>query len=430
VALPERQTAAAPLPEGAISLENTTVTVRAGGVGVRAAPDTTSDKLGTLNAGDQRRVDGLVWGDYSWLRIAWPGHSGAAWIVGECTDFARTRAYNQVAAAWMESGAMLEFRRALMRDILHARGAEPDKIAQVDRMSGDTLHKLEDTLTRQTVPAGYVKWWQLQARLGLPAPFEVFPVQTTGIDSLEFVGFGPSTFAFQNWPVFYEKTRGLHSGLDYLVPEGSPLIAVADGEIVDFDFLGDPAERSLALRPYLPAQYRTADGARVLSNVIVGYGHLSGDPPAQIVQLGSQVQAGQIIGTSGWPVLSGDDGSPIVQRNNAHLHLEIHLITDGQRRLGSRQPFNPLLFWSPSFIALQARLAAHGSEPPYPTGGQPWGRLGFFSLGCFNYEPPTIIWEFQPKPGAIWPEGVYDLKGMIELVGTYTPYPVDGSGAR
>jgi hypothetical protein len=204
VALPE--TAAAPLPEGAISLENTTVTVRAGGVSAHAAPDTASDSLGSLNEGDQRRVDALVWGDHSWLRIAWPGHRGAAWIAGEFTDFARTRAYSQVAWAWMESGAMLNFRRALMRDVLRTRHAEPDKISQVDRMSGDTLRKLEDTLTRQTIPVGYVKLWQLQERLGLPAPFEVFPVQTAppaGIESVEFIGFGPSLFAYQNWPVFY-----------------------------------------------------------------------------------------------------------------------------------------------------------------------------------------------------------------------------------
>jgi hypothetical protein len=420
----------APLPEGAISLENTTVTVRAGGVEVHAAPDTTSDQLGSLDEGNQRRGDALVWGDCAWLRIAWPGRSGEGWIAGESTDFARTRAYSQVTAAWMESGAVLDFRRALMRDLLHARGTDADKIAQVDRLSGDTLRKLEGTLTRQTVPSGYVKFRQMQERLGLPAPFEVFPVQTVppaGIETLDLNGFGPSTFAFENWPVFYEKTRGLHSGVDYLVPEGSPLIAVADGEIVNFDFLGDAAERSLALRPYLPDEYRTADGARVLSNVIVAYGHLTGDPTAQIVHPGSTVQAGQIIGTSGWPVFTRDDGSVGIQHNNAHLHLETHLIADGQRRFGNRQPFNPLLFWSPRLIALQARLAAH--RAPYPAQGEPWGRLGFFSLGCFSYEPPTIVWEFEPKPGTIWPEGVYDLKGLIELVGTYAPYPVDGSDA-
>ncbi len=209
------------------------------------------------------------------------GRSGAAWIAGEFTDFPRARTYNQVTAAWMESGAVLEFRRGLMRDLLHARGADADQIAQVDQLAGDTLRKLEDTLTRQTVPAGYVKFWQMQERLGLPAPFDVFPVQIvapSGDQALEFNGFGPNTFAFENWPVYYEKTRGLHNGVDFVVPEGSPLIAVADGVIVDFEFLGDAAERSLALRPYLPEQYRQPDGSRVLSNVIVAYGHLTGDP--------------------------------------------------------------------------------------------------------------------------------------------------------
>jgi murein DD-endopeptidase MepM/ murein hydrolase activator NlpD len=396
---------------------------------VRAEPDTASEKLGSLSEGDQRRVDELVFGDYSWLRTPWQGTSGTAWIAGEFTDFPRSRAYSQAAGAWYESAAVLELRRGLMRDLLRARGAEADKIAQVDQMAGDPLRKLEDTLTRQAVPAGYVNFWQMQERLGLPAPFDVLPVHSSppaGIKTVEFSGFGPNTFAYENWSIYYEDTRGLHSGVDYIVPEGSPLIAVADGVIVDFRFLSSAQDQSLALRSYLPDQYRKPDGSRVLSNVIVAYGHLTGDPTAQLVHVGSVVQAGQIIGTSGWPVYTSDDGTVSVQHNNAHLHLEIHLVTDGQHKFGSRQPFNPLLFWSPRLIAFQARLAP---PHPYPTEGQPWGRLGLFSLGCFRYEPPTIVWDYQPESGAIWPEGVYDLNSIIKLLGTFAPYPVHGSSA-
>jgi hypothetical protein len=167
----------------------------------------------------------------------------------------------------------------------------------------------------------------------------------------------------------------------------------------------------------------------VLSNVIVAYGHLTGDPTSQLVRVGSTVSAGQIIGTSGWPVYIRDDGSLAVQHNNAHLHLEIHLVTDGQRKFGSRQPLNPLLFWSPRWIAFQARLATRDDPSPYPSEGQPWGKLGFFSIGCFRYEPPSIVWGFEPQRGAVWPEGVYDLDNMIKLLSAFAPYPVDGSGA-
>jgi hypothetical protein len=242
----------------------------------------------------------------------------------------------------------------------------------------------------------------------------------------QFGGFGPNTFAFRNWELFYDATRGMHNGVDYVVPEGSPLIAVADGVLVDFRFLDNPEERSLALRPYLPEQYRTPEGARVLSNVIVAYGHLTGDPAGEIVHVGDEVRAGQIIGTSGWPVYTRDDGSTGIQYNNAHLHLEVHLVTNGTARFGSRHPFNPLLFWTPRLIAWQARLAADDDLPPYPTSGQPYGRLGFFSVGTFAYDPPTPnVWRYTPTREMPWPPGVYSLSAMIDWLQTFAPYPVD-----
>jgi len=420
--------------EGALALHDVTVTVRPDGAEVRPRPDSASDAIGTLNGGDPWGALALLFGDHTWLNIPWPQRDSPAggWIVGENTDFSRSAAYNQVAAAWYESEAALGFRRALARDLLKVGGADPAQLAQVDALQGDSLRRVEERLTRQAVPPGYVEFWQMQDRLGLPDPFDVLPVQTAppaGIDALEFSGFGPTLFAFENWQVFYDSTRGMASGVDFIVPEGSPLIAVADGVIVDFMFLTNPAEKSLALRPYLPDRYRKADGSRVLSNVIVGYGNLTGDPTAQIVRVGDEVRAGQIIGTSGWPVYTRDDGGVEIQANNAYLHLEVHLVTDGQQNPGSGLPFNPLLFWTPRLVALQARLAMHSGRPPYPSGGEPFGRLGFFTIGCFRYTPPTVVWEYEPSREAVWPDGVYDLTGMIALLNTFAPYPLDGSSA-
>ena len=93
------------------------------------------------------------------------------------------------------------------------------------------------------------------------------------------------------------------------------------------------------------------------------------------------------------------------QTNNAHLHLEIHLITDGVNQFANRQPFNPLLFFSPRLIAWQARLA----RTPYPSSGQPYGKLRFFSVACFAYEPPIPrVWDYEPSREAPWPQ-VYIL---------------------
>jgi len=404
------------------------VTVRAGGVNVRAAPDKDAERIMGLRENTQQPVTGLLWRDeYSWLSTPTPRSTQQiGWLAGEYTDFSRSAAYNQVVEAWYEAADVLEFRRALLRDMLRVRGTDADKLAQAERLTGEALRKLEDTLTRQTIPPLVIQFWQIRERLGLPDLFEYLPVHTvppSGIEQMEFNGFGPDTFAFHNWELYYTHTRGLHNGVDYIVPEGSPLIAVSDGVIVNFRFLGNSAERSLALRPYLPDTVRKPDGSRVLSNLIVAYGHLTGDPTSEIVRVGDEVRAGDIIGTSGWPVYTRDDGTLGIQHNNAHLHLETHLVTTGERELGSRTPFNPLLFFSPRLIAWQARLAAHSSTPPYPQTGQPFGRLGFFSLGAFAYEPPAPrVWQYSPTRQAMWPEGVYDLDNMLKWVQTFAPY--------
>ncbi len=426
---------AAPLIEesgdGLIALRDVLVAVRSGGVNVRAEPSKDSAKVGNLREGEQVQAVALIYGeDLTWLQIPWQG--GRAWIAAEFTDFPRSTDYDQAVDEWYEFEPVLRFRRHLIQELLRVRGATSDKLEQVNRLSGDALAKLEDALTRQTMLPDYVQFWQLQAHLGLPNPFDYLPVQPmppATITDMEFTGFGPNTFAFNNWQVYYETTRGMDNGVDYFVPEGSPLIAVADGMIVDFRFLGNAAERSVALRPYLPEKYRKADGTRILSNMVVAYGHLTGDPTSELVRVGDEVRAGQIIGTSGWPVYRRDDGTIGVQTNNAHLHLETHLIRDGDHTFGSRTPFNPMLFWSPRLIAWQARLATNRGTPPYPSGGQPFGKLGFFTLGAFAYEPKTPrVWEYEPSKEALWPPGVYTLEAAVNWVRSFMPYPLDGSG--
>ncbi len=410
-------------PADAIPLRDVTVTVRPGGTTVYAAPESRADRLGELTAGIQQVAHAVKFGEYSWLLIPW--QDGSGWIPGEETDFPRSTAYNQVVNAWYETDAVLAFRRALAADLLRVRGADAAQLARLSALSGEALRQLEDTLARQTIPPAARQIRDLAEQVGLPALFEYLPVHTSppaGIEALEFQGFGPSTIAYEQWPLFYQSTRGMNPGLDFFVPEGSPLIAVADGVIVDFRFLPDEADRSLALRPYLPETYRAADGSRLLSNVIVAYGHLAGDPTTELVRVGDEVRAGQIIGTSGWPVYRRDDGTVAVQGNNAHLHLQVHLVTDGEHSFGSSLPFNPLLFWSPRLVALQARLAVHSAAPPYPTGGQPWGRLGFFTIGSFRTGVDDIVWEYEPTAEAQWPEGVYDLEATLAYLRAFKPY--------
>lgn len=415
--------------EGFLPLDDVSVTVRDGGTSARAEPSLDAEALGAVAAGSRHEADGLVFGDYTWLRTPWEGPEvDDAWLPGEDTDFPRSAAYNQVQGRWYDSPAILDFRRTLVRDLLRVRSADREQIAEVDTLSGAALEELEIALTRETIPAHYQDFWAMQLHLGLPDPFAYLPVQASppgAIEAMGFSGFGPSTYALNNWMIEYEQTRGLHPGVDYLVPEGTPLIAVADGVIVAFDFLHDPADHGLALRPFLPDKYRRGDGSRVLSNIVIGYGHVAAS--SAIVRVGQEVRAGEIIGSSGWPVFTTDEGTVIMQRNNAHLHLEAHFVTDGTARLEARVPLNPLLLFTPRLVAWQARLATQRNGVPYPSDGQPFGRLGFFSVGAFDTGPDSIVWDHRVTRSEPWPEGVYPLDRLVEWARRFEPYPLDGT---
>ncbi|MBN1966827.1 MAG: peptidoglycan DD-metalloendopeptidase family protein [Anaerolineae bacterium] len=398
------------LPDDLIPLQGATVTVRPGGVNVRAAPDLESPRLGGLREGESTPVVGLAFGDYTWLQVPWG--DGTGWIAGEYTDFARSTAYDQAAAAWYDSDAVLNVRRDLARTLLRAARGGADQLAQVDTLRGEALIRLEDALSRRTLPPQVAVFWDLADRLGLPAPFEFLPVHPAPPDRLAVHGFGPTTFAWRYSTILYAGTRGLHVGLDYFVPEGSPLIAVSDGLIVEAAPAETGAEPSLALRPFLP------DGSGDLSNVVIVYGHLTGDPTVHLVHPGDEVRAGEIIGTSGWPVFRLDDGTTGIQHNNAHLHLEAHFVTDGYGSLNQRVPFNPLLLWSPRLVAWQARLASGGESAPYPVEGHPFGRLGLFSLGAVDIGSRSNVWDAD----APWPEGVYTLDGLLGWLDSFAPY--------
>ncbi len=416
------RTAASP---GVVTLRDTMVTVRRGGAVARREPSPDSQKLGDLRGGEHRWARSLSWGDSTWLQIPWDAPDvSTAWIPAERTDFPRSAGYSQVARAWYESGAALDFRRELLRDLLRVRGTATDRMDQVGYLSGDALVQLEQSLAGQTMIPEYGTFWRLQDRVGLPDPFDLLPVHTSPpalIETLDFVGFGPSSFAFKNWELYYEDARGLHTGIDYILPEGSPLIAVSDG-LIESAPAPDLPDAPLVLRPYLPVRYRNDDGSRQLSNIIVRYEHLMGDPTSQIVAPGDEVSAGQIIGTSGWPVYPLGERT-VVQRNNPHLHVEIHLVTDGEQSLSTSYPLNPLLFWTPRLIALQARLASHGDGAPYPTQGHPFGRLGFFSVGTFDTDPGLpVFWSHLPAADQPWAPGVYSLEATVEWLKTFEPY--------
>ena len=176
----------------------------------------------------------------------------------------------------------------------------------------------------------------------------------------------------------------------------------------------------------------------MLSNVLVAYAHMSNNG---IVKRHDIVKAGQVIGISGEP--AGETG-------NAHLHMELHLLSGdpnlphpSTRRLcpdfkrdqpfDNHTPFNPLLFFSERLVKYhlhQGKKIGFNGGPTYPSDDRlaklnlHWPTLDFFTLASFQYGT-TPIWNCASTP---WPSGIYDLPTQITRIANFTafaPYPVD-----
>ena len=126
--------------------------------------------------------------------------------------------------------------------------------------------------------------------------------------------YGNTTGAFNNGVAWYSAGQGLHFGLDFPMACGTPLVAVADGEVVFVDNFG------FGSRPHNLILRHPDLGLSTL------YGHLL--EPVPLVP-GQFVTQGQYVG------LSGDPDETCVSR--PHLHLEV-------RSLDYRTAYNPIDF--------------------------------------------------------------------------------------
>ncbi len=136
--------------------------------------------------------------------------------------------------------------------------------------------------------------------------------------------YGNTTGAYNFGSQWYEAGQGLHFGIDISMPCGTPLVAMADGEIAFVDNFGFGSRpHNLLIR-------------HPQHNLIVLYGHLLERPTlveGQFVAQGQQV------------ALSGDPDSTCDSR--PHLHLEV-------RSLDYRTAYNPIDYIDANWHALAA----------------------------------------------------------------------------
>ncbi|MCB9451103.1 MAG: M23 family metallopeptidase [Anaerolineaceae bacterium] len=144
-------------------------------------------------------------------------------------------------------------------------------------------------------------------------PFRL-PMDTAAGPSTWLFGqaYGNTTGAYNFGTAWYSAGQGLHFGIDVSMPCGTPLVAVADGDVIYVDNL------SFGAGPHNLILRHPQAGLTTL------YGHLLDRPPLQQFQ---PVKAGQVVGYSGDPDVTCD--------SRPHLHFEV-------RSLDYRTAYNPL----------------------------------------------------------------------------------------
>lgn len=305
-----------------------------------------------------------------------------------------------------------------------------------------------DQLPQRPIPAEYDLFWSHRDKLGLPDPFDVLPVQITSeaeLVNMQVNGFGPNTFSLYNGAVWYDRIGYMHNGYDFIVKTGTPLLAVSDGIIIKkWQFMANPAEKTVVLWCFLPERFRDAQGRRMMSNVIVAYGHMSNSSLRKHLEV---VKAGDVIGLS---------GTPAGMSTNDHLHYEVHLLQGDpnlpnqemiiKRRLAefkrdsnsdNKTPWNALLFYTKRIVQYSLHQGetigfGRGKNPEYPTldmlkaqKAQHLHPLSPFSLAYYRYGISNV-WK-APTDGKQWREGVVTLPMLEERLAnfpTFEPYPM------
>jgi hypothetical protein len=128
--------------------------------------------------------------------------------------------------------------------------------------------------------------------------------------------YGVTTGGYRGRNSTYSQGQGIHFGIDFAAPCGTPVVAVAPGKVIAVDGGYGSPPHNVVIQLF--------DGNQAM------YGHLV--ERSRHVQVGQSVEAGDVVGNT------GDSIAPYNCTRNPHLHLEI-------RKQGRAVATNPVPFF-------------------------------------------------------------------------------------
>ncbi|NQV56271.1 MAG: M23 family metallopeptidase [Rhodospirillales bacterium] len=142
----------------------------------------------------------------------------------------------------------------------------------------------------------------------------IYPAGAKCLEAKSFFGDQTRHDGSSRTPHFYQ---GYHEGLDISAEEGTPLVALADGEVVHRYTGGRLVGNQIYLR-------HTPDDTGLPVYIYSKYKHFRDLPDLKI---GARVKMGQVIGYSG---KTGTTGGHFGQAGYPHLHLSIYVAPNGE----------------------------------------------------------------------------------------------------
>ncbi len=145
--------------------------------------------------------------------------------------------------------------------------------------------------------------------------------------------YGNTRWAYRQRRALYSGGQGLHFGVDFFAPCGTPVLAIGDGTVTAVDGPYGALPHNLLIRH--------ANGLVSL------YGHLQ---QASSLRVGQTIKRGEAVGVTGAPTHEGADCD-----THPHLHLEIR-----QGNLGGT--LNPLTLIEADWPALTLGATGEGLQ--------------------------------------------------------------------